>query len=120
MFKRMKNIKLSALLIQLFIALCYPAFCAYRAETNRFLAFSNALFIISLLLLLVGVIYSFVLHGDFDLSAYYLRRGLRPETMKDYAEYKQDREEARAGDFNYPLFLGIVLILFCFASSSLL
>lgn len=125
MIKKLKNIKLSPLITHLIVTLAYPAVRAFTAEKNRLLLFSNALTIVGLILMVVGIIYSMNLHGDFDVSRYYLRRGVRSFKFfspRQSEELKQDREEnpaefmremkeKREEAFNYPLFLGIVYVL---------
>ena len=124
MFKRMKNIRPSMLLSHLIITLVYPLAAALRAEQNRLLVFTDAMTIVALLLIIVGIIYSLVLHGDFDVSNYYLqhsgrsiarrfavRRGAQMQQEEDIAKFISDAREKREGAFNYPLFLGIVYLL---------
>ena len=124
MFKRMKNIRPSMLISHLIITLVYPLAAALRAEQNRLLVFTDAMTIVSLLLVIVGIIYSMVLHGDFDVSNYYLqhsgrsiarrfavRRGAQMQQEEDIAKFISDAREKREGVFNYPLFLGIVYLL---------
>ena len=124
MFKRMKNIRPSMLLSHLIITLVYPLAAALRAEQNRLLVFTDAMTIVSLLLVIVGIIYSLVLHGDFDVSNYYLqhsgrsiarrfavRRSAQMQQEEDIAKFISDAREKREGAFNYPLFLGIVYLL---------
>lgn len=124
MFKKMKNIRPSMLISHLIITLVYPLAAALRAEQNRLLVFTDAMTIVSLLLVIVGIIYSLVLHGDFDVSNYYLqhsgrsiarrfavRRGAQMQQEEDIAKFISDAREKREGAFNYPLFLGIVYLL---------
>lgn len=124
MFKRMKNIRPSMLISHLIITLVYPLAAALRAEQNRLLVFTDAMTIVSLLLVIVGIIYSLVLHGDFDVSNYYLqhsgrsiarrfavRRSAQMQQEEDIAKFISDAREKREGAFNYPLFLGIVYLL---------
>jgi hypothetical protein len=80
--------------------------------------------IVALLLIIVGIIYSLELHGDFDVSNYYLqhsgrsiarrfavRRSAQMQQEEDIAKFISDAREKREGAFNYPLFLGIVYLL---------
>ncbi len=114
MFKKLKRIKLRPLLTHMIITLAYPAVKAYVSDGRRLLIFTDAMTIIAMVLLIVGVLYSTVLHGDFDISGFVFKRGLRqfrnqepPQSFETYmAEKKEKREEA----FNYPLFLGVVYL----------
>lgn len=123
MFRKLKKIKPGPLIVHLIVTLAYPAVRAFTAAENRLLMFANALTIVGLILLVVGVIYSMNLHGDFDISRYYLQRGMRNfrfytpkreellDSKEGPAEFLNDRKEKRANAFNYPLFLGIVYVL---------
>ena len=124
MFKKLKKIRPLPLIAHLIVTLAYPAVRAFTAPENRLLGFANALTIIGLILVVVGVIYSMNLHGDFDITRYYLQRGMR-STFRFYtpkreelldskegpAEFLNDLKEKRANAFNYPLFLGILYVL---------
>ena len=123
MLKKLKNIKPKPLIAHLIVTLAYPAVKAFTAADHKLLAFTNAMTIVGLILLVVGVIYSMNLHGDFDISRYYLQRGMRsfrfyaprqketPDAEQNPAEFLQDLREKRADAFNYPLFLGILYVL---------
>ena len=123
MLKKLKNIKPRPLITHLAVTLAYPSVRAFTAAERRLLAFTNAMTVVGLILLVVGIIYSMNLHGDFDISRYYLQRGMRsfrfytprqketPETDQDPAAFLQDLKEERADAFNYPLFLGILYVL---------
>ena len=124
MFRKLKKIRPGPLVAHLVITLAYPAVRAFTAADNRLLRFANAVTVVGLILLIVGVIYSMNLHGDFDISRYYLQRGMR-STFRFYtprrqelldseqgpAEFLNDLKEKRANAFNYPLFLGILYVL---------
>lgn len=74
------------------------------------MVFSDTLFITSLVLLLLGVLFTFSRFGDFDITRYVFRRGVDKNT-KSYDEYKKDREYQRSETFNYPLFFGLIYLL---------
>ncbi len=123
MFKKMKNIKPSMLITHLIITLAYPAVKALASPVKRLLIFTDAMTIVAAVLLILGILYSMVLHGDFDLSRYYLQRGVRSlmrglsrrgtdaEQQKPIDAFLRDAREQREETFNYPLFLGIVYLL---------
>ena len=124
MFRKLKNIRPGPLITHLIVTLAYPAVRAFTAPEDRLLRFANAVTIVGLILLVVGVVYSMNLHGDFDISRYYIQRGMR-STFRFYtpkrgemldskegpAEFLNDLKEKRANAFNYPLFLGIIYVL---------
>ena len=111
------------MITHLIVTLAYPVVRALKADGGGLPMFADAMTVIGLILLVVGIIYSMNLHGDFDISRYYLRRGLRsfrfyaprqeetPERDAGPAEYLCEMREKRAEAFNYPLFLGIVYVL---------
>ena len=110
MFKRFKNIKLTVLIGHLVVTLAYPAVRSARAEGNRLLLFTNALTIISLIMIVVGIFYSFILHGDLDRARYTVSRGLTNGIVKPFDVYEKEVKKDREDAFNYPLFLGLAYI----------
>ena len=50
------------------ITLGYPAARAFIAEQNKLQLFTDAMTITGMVLIIGGLIYSFVLHGDFPKS----------------------------------------------------
>ena len=111
MLNKLKNINLLVLLSHLLITLAYPAVKAYTSESSRLLVFTDAITIIAYILLIGGIVYSLYLHGDFDISSFFLKRGVKKDDKQSYEAYMADRKEKREAAFNYPLFLGIVYIL---------
>lgn len=112
MFKRLKNIRWRPMLSHIIITLAYPVARAVTASRNRLQLFTDAMTIIALILIVGGVIYSSVLHGDYDISGFVLNRGMRKrKETQDFGAYKEDRKKKQEESFNYPLFLGIVYLL---------
>ena len=119
--KKLKKIRLRPLITHLLITLAYPAVKAAAAPGSRLLIFTDTLTIIALILLIGGIVYAMALHGDFDISSYFLQRGGRAvarfftrrgaEEGKDLPAFLADAKEKREEAFNYPLFLGIVYLL---------
>ena len=117
--KKLKKIKPTTLITQMIITLAYPVVRAFTVSHNRLLFFTDLLTIVGMLLLIVGIIYDLVLHGYFDISGYYLRRGFRSfsrhgvelNDKQTINEYLQEAKDRREDSFNYPLFLGIVYVL---------
>ena len=106
MFKRFKNIRPSTLLLHLIVTLAYPAVKAALAPVNRLQVFIDVMTIIGLMLLIIGVIYSLFIHGDYDISGFFIRRSVKKEE-KNFAAFEADMKEKREAVFNYPLFLGL-------------
>lgn len=124
MFKRFKNIRPALLISHIVITLSYPAVRAFNAPRNRLLVFTDAMTIVALILVILGILYSMLLHGDFDISSYYLQRGVKSisrrisakrgepmEPEKSMADFLSDARETREESFNYPLLLGILYLL---------
>ena len=111
MFKRWKNIRPRPLLINLAVTLAYPAVKAFTSADHRLQVFSDILTIVAVLLLIAGVFYSMLLHGDFDISGFLLRRGVKREDKQSFQAYMDDRKEKREEAFNYPLFLGLCYLV---------
>ena len=126
MIKKLKKIRLRVLLSHVIVTLAYPAAKACISEHNRLLIFTDSMTIIAMALLVGGVIYAMVLHGDFDISAFVFRRGFRSlfrprfhgvveepkedERGQSFQTYMADKKEKREEAFNYPLFLGAVYL----------
>ena len=123
MFKKFKNIRPALLISHLVITLGYPAAKAFASPRNRLLIFTDAMTIVALILVILGILYAMVLHGDFDISSYYLqhgarsaryaftRRGAEEQEKKSIDEFILEAREKRENSFNYPLFLGIVYLI---------
>ena len=118
MIKKLKNIKLRTLLIHLIVTLAYPAAKGIRAPLNGLQLFTDAMTIIAIVLILIGLLYSFYLHGDFDVASYAVRRGMKrgqrggteQEAQESFQQYVDKMNEEREEAFNYPLFLGLVYL----------
>lgn len=111
MLKRFKNINIRVLISHLIVTLAYPAVKAYVSESSRLLVFTDAVTIIAYILIIGGIVYSLYLHGDFDISGFFLKRGAKSDENKNFDAYMTDRKEKREAAFNYPLFLGIVYLI---------
>lgn len=106
-----KNIRLKVLLPNLFIAFAYPVIAYFIADSNPLYYMINAMTITGLIFIVLGVLYSFVLHGDLDITSYVAMRALNKGKKKTYADYKQDKNDDRKNSFNYPLLNGILLLI---------
>ncbi len=123
MFKKFKNIQPGVLLSHVIITLAYPAVKAFLSPNRRLLIFTDAMTIVALVLVILGIVYTMVLHGDFDIGSYFLQRGGRSlarfftrsgkeeASQKDLAAFLRDAREKREEAFNYPLFLGVVYLI---------
>lgn len=107
---KFKNIVPSQLIAFLFVACLYPLYRVLSAETNKLLQAINSFTIVGGVFLVLGIIASFILHGDTDVSSYVVKRALFPKKTKPFESYRQDRKEERENSFNYPLFTGILMI----------
>ena len=111
MFKRFRNIRAGTLTAHLAVTLAYPLYKALTAPNNALLAFTDALTIIALVLVVCGIVNALALRGDLDVSGYVFRRGLWGDRQQSYQTYRANRKEEREAAFNYPLFLGLVYLL---------
>ena len=75
------------------------------ASRYQFVFYRSVIFLIA-----GGVVYAMVLHGDFDISGFVLKRGARKGEGPTFEAYMADKKEKHAESFNYPLFLGIVYL----------
>ena len=108
-FGNFKNIKIRTLVIAVPLTLAYPIIKALISSANQLMIFADSLLIISLVLILMGVLFTFSRFGDFDVTRYIFKRGT-DKNAKSFGEYKKDRENERSETFNYPLFFGLVYL----------
>lgn len=108
--KRFKNIKPQTLLTHVIVTLLYPLARVVMASSQRLLVFTDCLTIVAAILLIAGVVYSFYLHGDFDISSFVMRRARSNAPKQTFEAYKANQKERREASFNYPLFLGTIYI----------
>ena len=107
---RLKNIKARILIIHLIVTLSYPMVKAFISE-KKLLVFCDTLTIVAGILVLMGVFYSLALHGDFDIAAFSLKRGVsRQDQPITYETYRKNQQQKREAAFNYPLFLGLAYL----------
>ena len=115
MIRRLKKINPRVLMSHLIITLAYPIAKGITAERNGLTVFTDAMTIIALVLVIGGIAYSFVLKGDFDISSFTFRKGLRKKDSDkdrtDFRKFESRRREDREKSFNYPLFLGILYLI---------
>ena len=64
------------------ITLGYPAARAFIAERNKLQLFTDAMTIIAMAMIIGGIVYALVLRGDFDISAFVMRRGMKRDDMQ--------------------------------------
>ena len=108
-----KNIRLRPLLLLIASVLLFPVLlgCVQGHDWyNFFRIFSDTLLIEGFILVITGVILSFINHGDLDITAYNLKRSF-DKSLKPYSVYKKDREAEHRAAFNYPLFLGLCCLI---------
>ena len=112
---KFRNLKIKDLIPNLIVSLAYPLIRIFRVPANRLLAFTDALTIISLILLVLGIINYLHMKGDFDRAQYMF--SLRPlwvfsrRAPKPYDEFAKDKAVDHANEFNYPLFLGLIYLV---------
>lgn len=92
------------------ITLGYPAAKAIVTEGNKLQVFTDAMTIIAMVLLIGGVVYALILHGDYDIAGFIVKRGANSKEELNYQSYKKEQKEKREEAFNYPLFLGILYL----------
>ena len=108
--KRFQNLKPQMLLTHVIVTLLYPLARTIMVSSQRLLIFTDCLTIVAAVLLIAGIVYSFYLHGDFDISSFVMRRARSNAPKQTFEAYKANQKERREASFNYPLFLGIVYI----------
>ena len=110
---KFKNLKLKNLIIDVIICLLYPI--AKLIKTKSLLVFSDSLTYIGLFLIIIGVVNSFFIHGDFDITGFIASRAFN-KNSKDFDAYMKDQEAIRKGSFNYPLLCSIIVLIIAYIS----
>ena len=110
-----KNFNFRIFITNLIVDLLYPILKAVSSK-NSLLAFSDACFIIAMIMALIGIAYALYLHGDFDITGYIASRSLNKE-KKDFDVYMEDQKTKRKDSFNYPLLCAIILFLLSYLSA---
>ena len=99
-------------LYYLFPALIYPVYAWITSDQNlKLLKFIDALTVMGLVFLIIGIIWSLIRHGDFDIAEYVARRSLRKGDIKPFEAFKEDKTENRKDRFNYPFCVCVMLFL---------
>ncbi len=111
--EKKKKIKPAVLISHIIISLAYPIFRSVTADCQKLLVFTDTLTIIAGVLAIGGILYGLYLHGDFDISGYVFRRGMKNSSNENFAAYKENQKEQHAASFNYPLFLSVLYFLLC-------
>lgn len=109
------HLKVKYLLINLLIALAYPALKGLRSD-HKLLAFSDGCTYIGLFLLIAGIINTFFLKGDFDITGFVASRAFSKD-KKDFDSYMKEQEDKRKEGFNYPLLCAFILLLIAYVSA---
>lgn len=104
----MKKEHLKRLAIIYVIAMIYPIFKGIKE--NSLMPVSDSTFIMSLTLLIFGLLSHVGRLGAFDSTIYIFKRNFK-HYEKTYDVYLEDIKEKKKDSFNYPLFLGILLLI---------
>ena len=112
---KLKNIKVKYLIPNLILAFAYPIIKAFTSE-KHLLAFSDGCTYIGLAFLITGIVNSFFLHGDLDITGYVAERAITGE-KEDFEQYMTKKKEKRKESFNYSLFSALILFLIAFITS---
>lgn len=105
-----RSFKIRPFAVYLLGALLYPAF-AYLSSGRQMIKLIDALTVMGLIFLVIGLVYAMILHGDFDITEYVARRSLRRNDVKPFQAFKDDKKEERKDSANYPFFTGVFLLL---------
>ena len=90
-------------------SLLYPLY-AYFSSGRSLLKLMDAMTITGLVFIVLGIIYSMVRRGDFDITEYMARRSVRKGNVKPFQAFKEDKKEERKDSLNYPFWTGLALL----------
>lgn len=116
MKKLFANFKLKHFIANLAICVIYPIIKAFTSD-NKLLVLSDTLFIMSLVFIVAGVVTSFILHGDFDITSFIAKRSFKHDSDFTFEKYKKEKQDERKGSFNYPLLVGIIVFIISYIIS---
>ena len=108
---KFRNLDLKKLIAYLFVAMAYPVLSCVSSADNRLLRLINGMTICALVFIILGMFNLLVLHGDFDITAFVATRFFYRDKAKNYEAYKSDRDDDRKQGFNYPLFVGLLMLI---------
>lgn len=114
----MKKMNIKIMIYYSLISLLYPLLRFFMKGLS-IVAFSDSCFILAVLFLLWGIVYSLVLHGDFDITSYIAKRSFLKQRNESFEEYLQEQKEKREDKFNYPLYNGLFLLVIALISAYL-
>jgi hypothetical protein len=106
---RNRNVKIQHLAAYLITALLYPAY-AYFSSERSLLKLIDAMTVTGLVFIVIGIVYSMVRRGDFDITEYMARRSVRKGNVKPFQAFKEDKKEERKDSMNYPFWTGVLLL----------
>ena len=110
MRRKLNKENIKSLSIGLMIAFVYPLVKSY-ISINHMGAFSDSCLIIGLIMSLIGVFNSLRLHGDYDITTFITRWTVFKNKNQTFDEYVNNKNKDREGIINYPLYIGIILII---------
>ena len=106
-----RSFRLKNFAVYFLAAVIYPAYAFISSGDNRMLKLIDALTVTGLVFLIVGIVYSMIRHGDFDIAEYVSRRSWRKGDIKPFKAFKEDKKEERKDSMNYPFFTSLLLLL---------
>ena len=106
---RNRRVKIQRLAATLITAMLYPVY-AYVSSGKSLLKLIDAMTITGLVFIVIGIVYSMVRRGDFDITEYMARRSVRKGNVKPFEAFKEDKKEERKDSLNYPFWTGLLLL----------
>ena len=111
--RQLKKINLPSLLGYVGTAMIYPVFALITSD-GKLIKFIDATTIVGFVFLALGVIFSLLRHGDFDITEYVTRRSassMRHQPFQKFSDFREEKAEKRKESANYPLLTGILMLL---------
>ena len=105
-----RSFKLRQFSVYAAAALLYPLY-AYLSSGKLLVKLIDALTVTGLVFVILGIVFSMIRHGDFDIAEYVTRRTLNKGNVKPFKAFKEDKKEERKDSMNYPFFTGLLLLL---------
>lgn len=116
---KLKNFKFSHFLPNFIISFAYPLARLLTGKEKAVVAFLDALTVIGLLNVLFGIINNLYLHGDFDISRYFMQKKLNKSNVP-FDKFIADEKAKEKDSFNYPLLIGLLFLIISLVGAELL
>lgn len=113
-----KNFKISHFLPNFIVSMFYPLLRLVTGGEKGPIACLDAMTVLGLMGVLIGIINNLYLHGDFDITRYFMLQKLNKSKVP-FDKFIADERAKEKGSFNYPLLIGLLFLVISFIGAEL-